>query len=110
MSHLLSIDDDRSVHHLVKQTFKDIGIEVSTALSASEANRPAQRGGCHDVRLDAIGCKINGGRQGRVTKGIELANSDKEHDNRAHDQAGQGDVVQQSSQHAPQQRIGQWLS
>lgn len=50
MPRLLSIDDDRSVHHLVSKTLEDSGVEVLPALSA-EAGVEAVKAQAPDVVL-----------------------------------------------------------
>ncbi|TWT66729.1 Nitrogen assimilation regulatory protein [Posidoniimonas polymericola] len=50
MARLLSIDDDRSVHHLVSRTLEDSGVEVVPALSA-EAGIEAVKAQAPDVVL-----------------------------------------------------------
>ena len=54
MPRLLSIDDDRSVHHLVRIALEGIGVEVSSALTAGEGVEAIETAPPDAVLLDVM--------------------------------------------------------
>jgi two-component system nitrogen regulation response regulator GlnG len=54
MPRLLSIDDDRSVHHLVRVALEGIGVEVSSALTAREGIEAIEASPPDAVLLDVM--------------------------------------------------------
>ncbi|MEM9702727.1 MAG: sigma 54-interacting transcriptional regulator, partial [Planctomycetota bacterium] len=54
MSRLLSIDDDRSVHHLVTRALSDQGIEVTSALTAGQGVEAVETTKPDAVLLDVM--------------------------------------------------------